>query len=93
MFCKDRICGWHCGLWDKLGMDGILEGANGLLLEDIAGEEKKSREYENCSRLLSAFRQERRSLTAWNTPIPEDIATEIWELVTSILGVILRFDI
>ena len=47
MLRKDWICSWDCGLCDNFGMDCALKGANCLLLEDIAGEEKEGCEYEH----------------------------------------------
>ena len=48
MFCEDRICGRYCRLRCKLGVDGVLKGADGLLLQNIAGKEEKGRKYEDC---------------------------------------------
>ncbi len=36
----------------RWGMDGGLEGVDGLLLEDVAGEEEEGSECEDCVRLV-----------------------------------------
>lgn len=44
VFCEDGVCGWN--RWE-MGMDGGLEGADGLLLQDVAGEKEEGCEDED----------------------------------------------
>ena len=85
VFRKDRICGGNRWLCDNLWMYSILKGADGLLLKNIAGEKEKCGEYEDCD--MSIFINRLRSNPGNSLPMPDDIATEICELVTSILKV------
>lgn len=86
VFRKDRICGRNRRLYDNLWMYSILKGADGLLLKDVAGEKEECGEYKDCVN-VSIFSNRLRFKSGTSLPMPDDIATEICELVTSILGV------
>ena len=63
-------------------MYGSLNGVNCFLLEDIAGEEEKGSEDEDCADRLAEWRSGLRQTFAQNgkhgfIPTPDEIATEI----------------
>ena len=53
-------------------MYGCLQRADGLLLEDIAGEEEESREYADLTVLVVVEFN-----CSLHSPMPEEIATDI----------------
>lgn len=53
MFCKNRVGGRDCRLYDQFRMYGILKGADGLLLEDVAGEKEERCKYEDYVTILA----------------------------------------
>lgn len=86
MFCKNRVGGRDCRLYDQFRMYGILKGADGLLLEDVAGEKEERCKYEDYVTILavSGRLSRRHAIGLKLVPMPDDITTEICELVTSI---------
>ncbi len=59
-----------------------MEGAHGLLLQDVAGEEEEGREDEDLGFLLVGGG---RGPGGRDLPTLEEIATEIWPLVRSMV--------
>ena len=62
-------------------MYSCLQRADGLLLENVAGEEEQSREYADLTGLADF-----EDCCSHHSPMPEDIATDIWLLVTSMVA-------